>query len=39
LEAQLIDNLEDYAVELEKKLQTVRRYWATSFFHCPFTFT
>ncbi|XP_037728386.1 prolyl 4-hydroxylase subunit alpha-1 [Drosophila subpulchrella] len=25
LEAQLIDNLEDYAVELEKKLETVRR--------------
>jgi len=26
LEAQLIDNLEDYAVELEKKLETVRRW-------------
>jgi len=25
-EAQLIDNLEDYAVELEKKLETVRRW-------------
>jgi len=26
LEAQLINNLEDYAVELEKKLETVRRW-------------
>jgi len=26
LEVQLIDNLEDYAVELEKKLETVRRW-------------